>query len=387
MPPLDHQSPANQARVVKNLVQRLKTQLLGINRLFLITVFVPTLLAIIYYGLVTSDIYISESRFVVRSPQKQSASGLGSLLQGAGFSKAQDDAYSVHDYMLSRDALKRLDEKLLLKNSFGNQNVDVFSRFGGLGWDESFEALFRYYQKRILIDTDAASSISSLRVSAFTGEDAYRINEMLLQLGEGLVNQLNERGRQDMIRFAAADVSVAEKQAKAAALSLSSYRSANSVFDPEKQSAIQLSQISKLQDDLIATKTQLAHVRTFTPDNPQIPALQKRVESFQGQIDIETAKVAGGPSSLTNKAAEFQRLALERDFADKQLAIALASLEQARNDAQRKQLYLERIVQPNTPDVGIEPRRIKSVFGILIFGLIAWGVLSILLAGVREHRA
>ena len=65
-----------------------------------------------YYGLIASDIFVSESRFVVRSPQRPQLSGLGAILQGGGFARSQDDTYSVHDYVLSRDALAELDKKL-----------------------------------------------------------------------------------------------------------------------------------------------------------------------------------------------------------------------------------------------------------------------------------
>lgn len=47
------------------------------NRLFLLIVMLPTLVAIFYYGLIAADVYISESRFVVRSPERQTASPLG----------------------------------------------------------------------------------------------------------------------------------------------------------------------------------------------------------------------------------------------------------------------------------------------------------------------
>ena len=66
--------------------------------------------------------------------------------------------------------------------------------------------------------------------------------------------------------------------------------------------------------------------------------------------------------------------------------MALTSLEQARNDAQRKQLYLERIVQPSIPDNAVEPRRLRNVFATFILGMVAWGILSMLVAGVREHQ-
>ena len=65
------------------------------HRLFLVTVVMPTVLSVLYFGLIASDVYISESRFVVRSPNQQSASPLGMMLRGAGFSRAQDDSYTV----------------------------------------------------------------------------------------------------------------------------------------------------------------------------------------------------------------------------------------------------------------------------------------------------
>ena len=363
-----------------------KQRFSNVNRLFLLTVALPTTLAVVYFGLIASDVYLSESRFVVRSPDRQVATGLGALLKGAGFSRAQDDSYTVHDYVLSRDALKEINDKLAIGKAFASSDVDVISRFGGLDFDNSFEALHRYYQKKVDVQQDTASSITTLTVRAYTSQDAQSINQKLLELSEGLVNRLNERGRQDLIRSAATEVADAETKSKAAALALSAYRNAKGVVDPERQATVQLQQVAKLQDELIVTKTQLAQLRSFTPENPQIQALQIRARTLQTEMDIETGKVTGGERSLANKAADYQRLALEREFADKQLASALASLEQARNEAQRKQVYLERIVQPSLPDTALEPRRLRSMLATFVLGLVAWGILSMLLAGVREHQ-
>jgi capsular polysaccharide transport system permease protein len=364
----------------------LKKRLSRINRLFLLTVVVPTVLATLYFGLIASDVYVSESRFVVRSPDKQMGSGLGALLKGAGFSRAQDDSYTVHDYVLSRDALKEINDKLGVGKAFSSSKVDLFSRFGGLDFDVSFEALHRYYQKKVEMLQDSVSSISTLTVRAYTAQDAVGINQKLLELSEALVNRMNERGRQDLIRSAALEVSNAETKAKAAGLALSAYRTAKGVVDPERQATAQLQQVAKLQDELIATKTQLAQLKAFTPQNPQIPAMRLRAKSLQAEMDTETGKVTGGERSLSNKAAGYQRLALEREFADKQLGSAMVSLEQARNEAQRKQVYLERIVQPSLPDLAMEPRRLRSILATFALGLVAWGILSMLLAGVREHQ-
>ena len=364
----------------------MNTRFLRKNRLFLLCVALPTALAIVYFGVMASDVYVSESRFVVRSPQKPTVSGLGAFLQGAGFSKAQDDSYTVHDYVLSRDALKEIEAKLNVAQSYSSSNVDVFNRFGALDFDKSFEALYKYYQKKIEVQQDTASSISTVTVRAYTAQDAFNINQKLLELSEGLVNRLNERGRQDLIRSAATEVADAEKNSKNAASALSGYRNAKGVVDPESQAKLQLQQVAKLQDELIATTTQLAQLKAFTPQNPQIQALELRAKTLRVEIETETTKVAGGDRSLANKAADFQRFALEREFADKQLGSALVSLESARNEAQRKQVYIERIVQPSLPDVATEPKRLRSILATFVLGLVAWGILSMLLAGVREHQ-
>jgi capsular polysaccharide transport system permease protein len=53
--------------------------------LFVVMVLAPMLGAILYYGLIASDVYVSESRFLVRNSQHQSSSGLvGDLLQSTG---------------------------------------------------------------------------------------------------------------------------------------------------------------------------------------------------------------------------------------------------------------------------------------------------------------
>lgn len=365
---------------------RLKQRLLSLNRLFLATVLLPTAVAIGYFGFVASDVYTSESQFVVRSPDRQSSSPLGALFRTAGFSHAQDDSYTVQDYVLSRDALAMLRDQLKLDKAYASTGVDRISRFAGLDIDNSFEALHRYYQKMVKVQMDSTSSITTLSVKAFTAQDSVNANRLLLAQSEALVNRLNERGRLDLIKFAQAEVTQAENKAKTAALKFSAYRNQQGVVDPERQATVQLQQIAKLQDELIATTTQLAQLKTFTPQNPQIPSLQNRVQTLMVEMAKENTKVTGGQTSLANKATEFQRLALESDFANKQLASTLAGLESARNEALRQQVYLERIAQPSLPDVAQEPRRLRNIVATFFLGLMAWGILSILLVGIREHR-
>jgi capsular polysaccharide transport system permease protein len=352
-------------------------------KLFWIIVFLPTLAAILYFGFIAADVYISESRFVIRSPERNISSPLGGLLEGAGFTRSDDDSYTVIEFMLSRDALHALDEKLNFREAFNKG--DIFRRFPSLDGDDSFENMHRYYQKIVVAQLDPVSSISTITVRAFRAEDAQLINQRLLEMSEAFVNRLNERGRRDMIRFAANEVAESEKKAKLAGLAVARYRNEKGVIDPETQSAIPMQQSAKLQDELISTKVLLGQLQLLARENPQILTLKKRIQLLELEIELESERVAGGGRSLASKAAEFQRLALEKEFADRLLASALGSLEQARNEAQRQQLYLERIAEPNLPDAAMEPRRIRNVLIVLVLGLIVWGVLSMVVSGVREH--
>lgn len=357
-----------------------------ISPLFLWTVALPTLLATVYFGLLAPDVYISESHFVVRSSEKQTSSALGALLKSPGVSAAGDEIYAVQEYVESRDALKALNRDGFMDRVIASPGMDWLSRLSAFGGDDSFEAKYRYFSKRVEVKHEPASSISIMKVRAYSASDAYELNKRLLNLGEALVNRLNNRSREDLIRFARAEVDSARSGAQEAAIALAAFRNKQGIVDPERQAEIQLQLVSKLQDELISTKTQLLQLRAFTPDNPQVPVLQTRVDGLSREIDQEIAKIAGGGRSLAGAAVQYQRLTLESQFADKQLASAMTLLESARNEARRKQVYLERIVEANEPDQALEPKRLRGIFSTFALGVVAWGVLSMLLAGLREHR-
>lgn len=360
----------------------------GMNRLFLFVVVIPVTLSVLYFGFVAHDIYVSESEFVVRTPQHQSmGGGLGALFQGATSGiQGSDDIYSVQEFIASRDALQKLDNRFHFKKIFGDRSIDRWHRFPLIYADDSFEGLLRYYRDRVIkTDIDSTSQILTLTVRGFSAAEAYQVSDALLEMSEDLVNQLNERARKDLVQFAELDVDRAEAAAKAAVLAVSSYRNSRSVFDPEKQSGLQLAQVGRLQEELLATEQQIADLGKVAENNPQLPVLQNRVKVLEASIAAETAKVAGGEHSLSSKSADYEGFVLERDFAGKRLELALAALQQARDNAMKQQLYLERIAEPNRPDTAIEPRRVLDVIATLLICLLTWGILSLLVTAVKEH--
>lgn len=352
---------------------------------FVLTVVLPLICGVLYFGPIASDVYVSESRFVVRSPKQNVQTNLVSeLLQGTGFTPSQDDTYSVRDFILSRDALKELDVELGVRKLYAT-NIDIFDRFPGLRWDHSFERFYLYFGDHIEVDYDPVSSITTLTVRAFTAKDAYGINKALLEMSERLVNTLNERSRQDLVRFAEADVKLAADKVRDASLAMMAFRTKQDIYEPDSQAQIQLEGVATIQANLISTEVQLAQLRKLSPSNPQIPGLVTLAATLRKSIASEAAKVTSAKGSVSERAAAFQRVATEVTTADQTLGTAIAELESARSEAARQQLYLERLVQPNFPDNAMEPRRIRSVFTVLVLGLIAWGVLSLILASIREH--
>ena len=70
---------------------------------------VPTLLAAIYYGLIASPVYVSESSFVIKSPGQKSSPtlSLANLVQTSGLSSGQEQTKEVLEYIPRHPKLLR----------------------------------------------------------------------------------------------------------------------------------------------------------------------------------------------------------------------------------------------------------------------------------------
>ncbi len=351
-----------------------------------LTVIIPTAASTVYFGSIASDIYISESSFVVRSPKNQSSlTGFGALLQSTGFSRSQDDAYTVQEYMRSLTALEQLQQTIPVK-SFYDSKGDILSRFNGFGLNDSQEAFFRYFKDHLSIDLDSVSGISTLKVRAFDAAEGQLVNQKLLNMGEELINRLNERARKDTLEYATQAVQEAEKNVSDTADALTKYRIKNKIFDLPAQSGVQLSLISSLKSELIRVETQLAQLLSITPENPQVEALEMRQKSLRKEIEQQSKSLSGSNNSIATQTAEYQRLVLANELAQQQLTAAMTSLQNTRGEADRQQLYLEVIDKPSKPDWALEPYRLYNILATFIIGLMLYGVLGLLVASIREHK-
>ena len=172
---------SNQSKPEKHV--KMKKLFRKFSPLLWITVIIPTFCSLIYFSVWASDQYTSESSFVVRSARSQSSlTGLGALLQSAGFARSQDDTYTVQEYMRSRSALDALQKQIPVR-AYYEEKGDIFSRFNPFGFFDSKEAFYQYYTKKVGINFNSIAGISVLQVQSFDAEESKQINEALLKKG------------------------------------------------------------------------------------------------------------------------------------------------------------------------------------------------------------
>src|SRR5438876_9006259 len=90
---------------------RIQRYLRSLNIWFWALVGLPTLIAGVYFFAIASDLYLSEVKFVVHGPAKGPSSMLSAMLESAAASAVSEDTYAVHEYLMSRDAVRRLERE------------------------------------------------------------------------------------------------------------------------------------------------------------------------------------------------------------------------------------------------------------------------------------
>jgi capsular polysaccharide transport system permease protein len=350
---------------------------------FGLVVILPTIVAAIYLFAIAADQYVSEGRFIVRGPNQQAPNALSSILQTAGVTRADDDTYAVQDFIASRDALRELMQQTDVKAIFTRPEADWLSRFSTVTRHGPFEHLYKFYARHVAVEMDTGTGVSKLTVKSFRAADSLLIATDLLKAAEQLINRLNARQREDSVHNAVREVQLEEQRVQDLSQRIADFRNKQGLLDPTKQSTTMLSAIAALQAKLVGVKIELAGLQ---PNSPLLSSTRQRGAALQAQIEQANAQITGTDRSMVPKIREFDMLSLDREFAERQLASATTALEAARINADRQQLYLESIVQPNEPDFAEYPHRFKSLLVVFfsLCGLYVTGAL--LVAGAKEHK-
>jgi capsular polysaccharide transport system permease protein len=223
-------------------------------------------------------------------------------------------------------------------------------------------------------------------VHAFRADDARRAAEALLELSEDLVNRLSQRSMDDALRLARTELAMAEQRAGEAREALDRFREEARELDPGQAGAAVRGIVAGLEGQLVQLRAEIGQKSTFMrPDNLGLAALRSRAEAIEQEIARERARLAGENGAIAGMIGGFERLMLQREFADRGLASALASLEQARVEAQRQHLYVVRMVQPQSPEEAMYPRRWLLLMSIFVAALLTYAVAQLTFSALKDH--
>jgi capsular polysaccharide transport system permease protein len=348
-------------------------------------VVLPTLLAVVYFGLIAAPRYETEAKFVVRGPSAGTTSQIASMMQGSSIVRSADDAYVVHEYIASRDAMRQLVAADGLLEVFGRSEADFLWRYPGWFSAPNEERLFEHYLRFVSVPYDRTTGISTLKVQAFRPEDARKIASALLRDSETLVNKLNERSQGDAIQSAMREVDASKVRALDAQDRVTAFRNRESVLDPGRVSASVLETIARLSLEQALTNAQLAELLKSSPQSPQVSSLRLRITALEDQIAKERLQLAGNDASMAPRIAEYERLMLEREFAERTFGSALNTLEAARVDVQRQRLYLERISSPAVPDYAAYPYRVADILAVFLLCGMVYRIVRALVLDTLAH--
>lgn len=354
---------------------------------FMAGVVLPVLVCAIYFFAIASSQYVSESRFVIKAPNQRTSqiSSFANLIQTTGLSAGQEQSNQVIDFVRSRSALQALEKELPLRKIYAGAGIDHLSRFPRPWQNGAFEDLFDYYRDKIQISHDTDTGLVVLRTIAFNPAEAAEINQKLLQQSEHLVNELNKNARTNAIEEAESRVVEAEARVAAARKAISAYRNRTSIVDPLKEATGVGEIVNRIISERAALEAQLSTLQQVTPDHPSIPTLREQIASLTREIERQTARVVGAGDTISSKLPSYDALKLEQELSSELLVLAQTTLAGARTDALKQQFYLERVVNPNTPDKAEYPKALRTVLTILGFALCLYFIIWMFVVGILEH--
>ncbi|MDO8327930.1 MAG: sugar transporter [Cypionkella sp.] len=358
----------------------------------MLTVVAPSLAALFYLFAIAEDQYASSVSFSVRSEDLGSAlSLLGGLSSLSGASSS--DADILYQFIQSQELVQRIDEKIDLHAIYSKPTFDPIYAFDK---DGSIEDLVSYWGSMVKIFYDRGTGLIELRVQAFEPQDAQRVAQEIYDQSSLMINQLSAIGRVDTTRYAKEDLDTAVERLKAARTALTEFRSRTQIVDPSADIQSQMGLLNTLQQQMTASVVELNLLQSSSkPEgDPRIEESERRIAVIQKLIDQEREKFGvgngvnapDGDSNFSTLVGEFERLNVDREFAEKAYLAALATYDTAVAKAQRQSRYLAAHVTPTLAEDARYPQRMQTV--LLVSGLLlaAWGIAMLVYYSVRDRR-
>lgn len=359
---------------------------------FALCVALPAFLVFIYLQFFASDQYVVESRLAVRASQETRIPVMESVtsvtsklgLPSPGTNLMQN-AFIVVNYIKGRSIIDDIGGRPVLEKIFSDPKIDYLSQ---LERGAKLEVLWKYWNSKVIAGVDTLSGIVTVKVYAFNPQDSLSLSNDIIRASEKLVNDVSTRSQDDAIRSAEQEIERASKKLAAARQELLDFRNRTQIVDPTISATSVSDMIATLMTERIDLENNIStFAGTLSKDSSaqrvqraRIAALDEQIKGLQNQLtDTQSNK------TLSASMTEYQQLKLNEMFAEKLYTIAQSSYERARQDRNAQSLYLSVIVRPSLPESSLYPRVFLTT--LFSFGLltIAWGIVSIIVASIKDH--
>ena len=352
---------------------------------FLLCVVGPAIYANWYLHEKAADQYASNLAFTIQSDEGGVTSILGDFLGGSSGGGAADDAEVLYGFIRSQNLVETLQERYDLRAMFRKPEEDWFF---SLGRDGSIEELVDYWETMCLVAFDAG--IVEVEVRAFDPQDAQIIARAVLEESTKQINRMSEEARADAVRDSEIYLSEAEERLRRVRAKIAELREREQSADPTSELAILQGQISALEAERTSELLKLDELLQFAPEgDSRVGEARRRLGSLDRLIVEVRSKyndgVAGG-DSLGSFVSEMEELEVDREIAQQAYAAALASHENARTEARRKQRYLSAHVAPTLSETPQYPQRLILGGLATLFLFMGWAILVMIAYNVRDRR-
>jgi capsular polysaccharide transport system permease protein len=352
---------------------------------FVALVVLPTAITASYYFAVATDQYVAEFRFTLSSADAPRFDPMSLFAGNQVQSPASIQSQILVQYITSRAIVDRIDASLDLRRFFAPPQADWWSR---LAQPASIEELVRYWKGQIDPFYDPANGTVMVRVRAFLPGDALRLSEAIVAACEKLVNELSLRVRNDALHHAEAELARAEARLKSVLGEIRAFRDREGLIDPTKSAEASGLLATRLRDDLIKAKADLATLKSYMRDNaPSVKVLTARIRSLETQRRLLGREMTDPARSdtLSRALGTYEQLESERKFAEAAYHLALRGLDQARANADRQRVFIASFVPPSLPEEALYPRRWRSLGTVALIAFAFWGIGGLAAQSVRDH--
>lgn len=367
---------------------RFRTRHFGVLLLAFLLVVLPGLVSGVYLWRFAVDQYVSTAGFAIRTEAPASPFDfLGAF--GGGTTTSSKDMDILQNFISSQQLVEKLDRDLDLKAIYSKPEGDPYFRYDPTG---TIEDLVDYWSRMVVVDYDNTTGLMQLTVHAFAAEDAQRVARAVLSESSDMINRLAAVARTDTTRYAKETLDQAQAKLQDARAAMTAFRARNGIVDPQTDLGAVSQVLGSLTQQLVSAQVELQILTESGAGagDPRVIAVQRKVDIVQAKLDEEQSKVAvNSEPSKTGYAqmvADYERLRVDQEFAEKAYLTALASYDGAVTEASHKQVYLATYEEPTLAQSSTAPDRWLLLATIMLIGFFAWAILTLVYYALRDRR-